>query len=232
MACFALSTTAPVACPPQILLPAFSEYGRILQMQPLFRRRTAVSTNDAGSRGSASDGETVIRTPEVVFRTCPHVTRRAGDVNSPVTVRARVARTASGTHQGRYRPIDIDRSPWDVFCDSFGLGTDDSWGIEMSQFSCPHTVSPSQGEAPAEPHPCHEHCADRRCFAKTPGMAHSADQSSTARQLPRPPVAPTVFLQDSGAPHRYSAEARAETANAPIFHSLSPPVLPFPVAFG
>ena len=76
------------------------------------------------------------------------------DVNPPVTVRARVARTASGTHQGRYRPIDIDRSPWDVFCDSFGLGTDDSWGIEMSQFSCPHTVSPSQCEAPAEPHPC------------------------------------------------------------------------------
>ncbi len=76
------------------------------------------------------------------------MTRRAGDVNPPVTVRARVARTASGTHQGRYRPIDIDRSPWDVFCDSFGLGTDDSWGIEMYQFSCPHTVSPSQLRPP------------------------------------------------------------------------------------
>jgi hypothetical protein len=40
------------------------------------------------------------------------VTRRAGDVNPPVTVRARVASAAPGAHQGRYRPIDIDRSPF------------------------------------------------------------------------------------------------------------------------
>jgi hypothetical protein len=36
---------------------------------------------------------------------------RAGDVNSPVTVRARPTSAAAGAHQGRYRPIDIDRSP-------------------------------------------------------------------------------------------------------------------------
>ena len=40
------------------------------------------------------------------------MTRRAVDVNPPVTVRARAARTAAGTHQGRYRPIDIDRTPF------------------------------------------------------------------------------------------------------------------------
>ena len=38
----------------------------------------------------------------------------SGDVNPLVTVRARVGRTAAGTCQGRYRPIDIDRSPRDV----------------------------------------------------------------------------------------------------------------------
>ena len=36
---------------------------------------------------------------------------RAGDVNSPVTVRARPASGSAGAHQGRYRPIDIDRTP-------------------------------------------------------------------------------------------------------------------------
>jgi hypothetical protein len=37
--------------------------------------------------------------------------RRAGDVNPPVTVRARGTSAAAGSHQGPYRPIDIDRSP-------------------------------------------------------------------------------------------------------------------------
>ncbi|MFM8478629.1 MAG: hypothetical protein ACKOEO_22830, partial [Planctomycetaceae bacterium] len=53
------------------------------------------------------DGETVLRTPVVVFRTPPHLPGRAGDVNSPVTVRARAARVAAGAHQRRYRPSDI-----------------------------------------------------------------------------------------------------------------------------
>jgi hypothetical protein len=52
-------------------------------------------------RGLGRDGETVLRTPEVVFRTPPPVTGRAGDVNPPVTVRARAANTAAGAHQGR-----------------------------------------------------------------------------------------------------------------------------------
>jgi hypothetical protein len=87
------------------------------------------------------------------------VIRRAGDVNPPVTVRARVARAASGTHRSvtgalpeRYLPIDIDRSPWDVFSDPFGLGTDDSWGIEMSQIDRPRDVSPIPGgDCPRSP---------------------------------------------------------------------------------
>jgi hypothetical protein len=33
-------------------------------------------------------------------------------VNPPVTVRARPASVAQGAHQGRYRPIDIDRTPF------------------------------------------------------------------------------------------------------------------------
>ena len=40
-----------------------------------------------------------------------NATRRAVDVNLPVTVRARPASAAAGAHQERYRPIDIDRSP-------------------------------------------------------------------------------------------------------------------------
>gem|GEM_PF-6940957 len=33
-----------------------------------------------------------------------------------------------------------------------------------------------EGKAPAEPHPCGSHCADHRCFAKSPAIAHSTDQ--------------------------------------------------------
>jgi hypothetical protein len=126
------------------------------------------------------------------------VTRRAGDVNPPVSVRARVARTASGTHQGRYRPIDIDRSPWDVFCDSFGLGTDDSWGIEMSQFSCPHTVSPSQCEAPAEPHPCRN--ALRRSLLLCKIAANRSQRGPAfggSAEASPPPGSSPAFSQDS-----------------------------------
>ncbi|MEY3173659.1 MAG: hypothetical protein RLZZ436_1573, partial [Planctomycetota bacterium] len=54
---------------------------------------------DLGERGW--DGETVLRIPEVVFRTPPPITGRAEDVNPPVTVRARAANTAAGAHQGR-----------------------------------------------------------------------------------------------------------------------------------
>jgi hypothetical protein len=56
---------------------------------------------DAVSGGRSWDGETVLRTSEVVFRTPPSVTGRAGDVNPPVTVRARVANTAAGARKGR-----------------------------------------------------------------------------------------------------------------------------------
>jgi hypothetical protein len=45
------------------------------------------------------EGETALRTPDFGLWIRPTVTRRAGDVNPPVTVRARVARTAPGTHQ-------------------------------------------------------------------------------------------------------------------------------------
>jgi len=34
------------------------------------------------------------------------------DVNPPVTVRARAASAAAGAYQGRYRLMDIDRSPF------------------------------------------------------------------------------------------------------------------------
>jgi hypothetical protein len=33
------------------------------------------------------------------------------DVNLPVTVRDRADSAAAGSREGRYRPIDIDRSP-------------------------------------------------------------------------------------------------------------------------
>ena len=43
-----------------------------------------------------------------------NATGRAGDVNPPVTLRARPASAAPGTHEGRYRPIDIDRTPFRI----------------------------------------------------------------------------------------------------------------------
>ncbi len=42
-----------------------------------------------------------------------------------VKVRASLANVRCG--RGCYRPIDIDRSPWDVFCDSFG-----QWGVMIA----------------------------------------------------------------------------------------------------
>jgi hypothetical protein len=48
---------------------------------------------------------------EVLNITAKKRARRAVDVNPPVTVRARPASAAPGSHQGRYRPIDIDRTP-------------------------------------------------------------------------------------------------------------------------
>ncbi|MEY3175118.1 MAG: hypothetical protein RLZZ436_3032 [Planctomycetota bacterium] len=60
-------------------------------------------------------------------------------------------------------------------------------GTETSQFALAYIVSPSQGETPAEPHPCRERFIDPRCAAKTLANAHSADQRSAARLEPRRP---------------------------------------------
>jgi hypothetical protein len=48
---------------------------------------------------------------EVLNITAKKRARRTGD-QSPVAVRVRPARGAPGAHGGRYRPIDIDRSPF------------------------------------------------------------------------------------------------------------------------
>lgn len=64
------------------------------------------------------DDETVLRTPEVVFRTPPHVKGRAGEVNPPVTERANAARTEPGPH----RLIDIGRTAHRVFVIRCGCG--------------------------------------------------------------------------------------------------------------
>ena len=48
---------------------------------------------------------------EVLSITAKKRPGRAGDVNPPVTVRARAASAAAGAQKGRYRPIEIDRSP-------------------------------------------------------------------------------------------------------------------------
>ncbi len=48
---------------------------------------------------------------EVLSFTAKKQSRRAGDVNPPVRVRARAASAAAGAQKGRYRPIEIDRSP-------------------------------------------------------------------------------------------------------------------------
>jgi hypothetical protein len=69
-------------------------------------------------------------------------------------------------------------------------------GTETSQFALAYIVSPSQGETPAEPHPCRERFIDPRCAAKTLANAHSADQRSAARLEPRRPKSSPVFSQD------------------------------------
>jgi hypothetical protein len=51
------------------------------------------------------------RRPVSSFRLRPTSKRRAVDVSPPVTVRGCVGSTAAGAHEGRYRPIDIDRTP-------------------------------------------------------------------------------------------------------------------------
>ncbi|MFM7037632.1 MAG: hypothetical protein ACKO2L_07905 [Planctomycetaceae bacterium] len=52
-----------------------------------------------GERGW--DDETVLRTPDFVLWIRSTETKRSGVVNPLVTLHANVARTASGTHQGR-----------------------------------------------------------------------------------------------------------------------------------
>jgi hypothetical protein len=72
--------------------------------------KAALPTSWAGEATTTAEG----RKPngvEVLNITAKKRSRRAVDVNPPVTVRARPASAAAGTHQGRYRPIDIDRSP-------------------------------------------------------------------------------------------------------------------------
>jgi hypothetical protein len=49
---------------------------------------------------------------EVLSITSKKRESRAGDVNPPVRVRARAASVAAGAHEGRYRLIDIDRTPF------------------------------------------------------------------------------------------------------------------------
>jgi hypothetical protein len=68
-----------------------------------------------------------------------------------------------------------------------------------------NTVSPSQGEAPAEPHPCRERFIDPCCAAKTLASDHSGDQRSAARQEPRRPESSTVFSQNFREPQGHWA---------------------------
>ncbi len=82
------------------------------------------------------DGETVLRTPDFVLWIRPTVTRRAGDVNPPVTVRARVAGTASGTHRGLTGRLTSTARHRTFFCDSFGqwLGLSGDHGLRRGDF--------------------------------------------------------------------------------------------------
>jgi hypothetical protein len=48
-------------------------------------------------------------------------------------------------------------------------------GEVLREFSCCFSsVSPSQGEAPAEPHPCRERFTDPCCSVKTLAITHGA----------------------------------------------------------
>jgi len=64
---------------------------------------------------------------------------------------------------------------------------------------------PSQGEVPAEPHPCRERFIDPCCAAKTLASDHSVAQRSAARQELRRPKSSTVFSQNFREPQGHWA---------------------------
>ncbi len=79
-------------------------------------------------------------------------------------------------------------------------------------------VSPSHGEAPAEPHPCRDRCTAPCRSTKTHAIAHNADQHSVARQILRPPAFP--FLQFR--PVRPALPARDKIPGNQQKHALRP----------
>jgi hypothetical protein len=120
---------------------------------------------------------------------------RAVDVNRPVTlwcvpvaVLATRARNVTGGLTSPARLVTVGR-------------------IQGMKSGVLHTVSPSQGEAPAEPHPCRERCTEPCCSIKTPAIAHSRDQRSVARQEPRTPESSPVCSQHSRELQRHWAQA-------------------------
>ena len=81
------------------------------------------------------DGETGLRAPDFVLWIRRTVTRRAGDVNPRSDLCPR-GQNRIGNAPERYRPIDIDRSARDVFCDSIGqwLGVSGDHGLRRGDF--------------------------------------------------------------------------------------------------
>jgi hypothetical protein len=79
-------------------------------------------------------------------------------------------------------------------------------------------VSPFHGEAPAEPHPCHERCTAPCRSTKTPTLAHNADQNSMARQMPRPAPFPVLQFR----PVRPALPARDKIPGNQQKHALRP----------
>jgi hypothetical protein len=139
------------------------------------------------------------------------VTRRAGNVNPPVTARARAASDAAGAHQARYRPIDIDRSPWDVFCDSFGQwGGMMAGGTETSQFARPRAVSPSQ---PGPPTPSPACLQD-----STESPRHWASVSRRKKLLAESPVPGRHPASPSNALNSSRTVLRIVLPNAVVIH--------------
>ncbi|MFM7056392.1 MAG: hypothetical protein ACKO2P_05665 [Planctomycetota bacterium] len=80
--------------------------------------------------GRSWDGETVLRTPDFGLWIGSSMTRRAVDVNPPVTVRARAARTASGTQQSLTGRLTSTARYRTFFVFVRAVGPDNSGGLK------------------------------------------------------------------------------------------------------
>ena len=162
--------------------------------------------------------------------------RRAGDVNPPVTVRARPASDAAGAHQGRYRPIDIDRSPGMIGSRRFN-GERVLQSIRNTRKSRPLGGGCGcrlicQSGANESPRPTCSSATGPAGAHDTPAAGHNfTADSATIRSVARAYDGPAAHLPGRQRPQRGNP-APPDPRHPPLGHSVDPPAdrLPDPHA--